>query len=196
MTFKPQTFLSDDSGAVTVDWVVLTAALVGLGLAVMGVVSTGVQDISGDIDGQLKSDDIIQVAFTDGAASFEAAAAALGLDPSAEISGMTNLTNEQIGTAVASTAGAAAMSQAALDDFGAAYAAFESGTGWETTTSSTDPVSGVVTTTTTANTFSYGGQTYSDINGVQGTADALGAQATYDAGRATAYQNEATERGI
>ncbi|WP_298435117.1 hypothetical protein [uncultured Jannaschia sp.] len=196
MTFKPQTFLSDDSGAVTVDWVVLTAALVGLGLAVMGVVSTGVQDISGDIDGQLKSDDIIQVAFTDGAASFEAAAAALGLDPSAEIAGMTNLTNEQIGTAVASTASAAAMSQAALDDFGAAYAAFESGTGWQTTTTTYDPILDQDVTTTTANTFSYGGQTYSDVSGVQTTADTLGAQATYDAGRATAYQNEATERGI
>ncbi|MFO6465609.1 pilus assembly protein [uncultured Jannaschia sp.] len=50
------TFKNDESGAVTVDWVVLTAALVGLGLAVMGVVSQGVQDISGDIETQLKTD--------------------------------------------------------------------------------------------------------------------------------------------
>ncbi|WP_298430175.1 pilus assembly protein [uncultured Jannaschia sp.] len=50
------TFKNDESGAVTVDWVVLTAALVGLGLAVMGVVSQGVQDISGDIKGQLETD--------------------------------------------------------------------------------------------------------------------------------------------
>ncbi len=28
-------FLNDESGAVTVDWVVLTAAIVGLGIAVM-----------------------------------------------------------------------------------------------------------------------------------------------------------------
>ena len=34
-------FLHAEDGAVTVDWVVLTAALVGLGLAVMGAVSTG-----------------------------------------------------------------------------------------------------------------------------------------------------------
>ena len=46
-------FLTDDSGAVTVDWVVLTAAIVGLGLAVMAVVSAGVEDLSGDIQGQL-----------------------------------------------------------------------------------------------------------------------------------------------
>jgi Flp pilus assembly pilin Flp len=43
-------FIANDSGAVTVDWVVLTAALVGLGLAVMTVVSSGVENLSGDID--------------------------------------------------------------------------------------------------------------------------------------------------
>lgn len=48
-------FITSESGAVTVDWVVLTAALVGLGLATMGVVSSGVEDTSGDIDTQLKS---------------------------------------------------------------------------------------------------------------------------------------------
>jgi Flp pilus assembly pilin Flp len=44
-----KTFAADESGAVTVDWVVLTAALVGLGLAVMGVISTGLQDLSADV---------------------------------------------------------------------------------------------------------------------------------------------------
>ncbi len=59
MTFKTITqFLSDDSGAVTVDWVVLTAALVGLGLAVISVVSGGLEDLSGDIDTQLQADHI------------------------------------------------------------------------------------------------------------------------------------------
>lgn len=51
MTFT--TFLNEESGAVTVDWVVLTAALVGLGLATMGVVSGGVSALSGDMDTQL-----------------------------------------------------------------------------------------------------------------------------------------------
>ncbi len=41
-----KTFKNDESGAVTVDWVVLTAALVGLGLAVMGVVSGGIEDLT------------------------------------------------------------------------------------------------------------------------------------------------------
>ena len=34
-------FLNDESGAVTVNWVVLTAAIVGLGIAVMTTVGAG-----------------------------------------------------------------------------------------------------------------------------------------------------------
>ena len=51
-------FASDESGAVTVDWVVLTAAIVGLGLAVMIVVSRGLENLSGDIDTQLSAQGI------------------------------------------------------------------------------------------------------------------------------------------
>jgi Flp pilus assembly pilin Flp len=47
------TFRNDESGAVTVDWVVLTAAIVGLGIAVYGVVSGGIQDLRQDIATQL-----------------------------------------------------------------------------------------------------------------------------------------------
>lgn len=39
-------FLNSESGAVTVDWVVITAAVVGLGLATMAVVSRGVETTS------------------------------------------------------------------------------------------------------------------------------------------------------
>jgi len=46
-------FKNDESGAVTVDWVVLTAAIVGLGIAVLASVSSGVQNLSGDIQTQL-----------------------------------------------------------------------------------------------------------------------------------------------
>ena len=49
-------FIASESGAVTVDWVVLTAALVGLALAVMGVVSSGVETASNNIQGQLETD--------------------------------------------------------------------------------------------------------------------------------------------
>ncbi len=46
-------FLSEDDGAVTVDWVVLTAGLVGLGLATMAVVSSGTEDLSRDVGTEL-----------------------------------------------------------------------------------------------------------------------------------------------
>lgn len=52
-------FVLSEDGAITVDWVVLTAALVGLGLAVMAVVSGGVENLSGDIDTQLVSQDVV-----------------------------------------------------------------------------------------------------------------------------------------
>ena len=49
------TFLSNDSGAVTVDWVVLTGSVVGLGLATMAVVSGGVENLSTDTANSLAS---------------------------------------------------------------------------------------------------------------------------------------------
>ena len=55
MTKLLKTFLADDSGAVTVDWVVLTAAIVGLGLAVITSVRTGVQSLGTDIQTSLTS---------------------------------------------------------------------------------------------------------------------------------------------
>lgn len=73
MTLNPKTaFLQNESGAVTVDWVVLTAALVGLGLAVMGVVSGGIEDLSGDVDTQLRADDIISTSFAAAATGYAA----------------------------------------------------------------------------------------------------------------------------
>jgi hypothetical protein len=56
-------FLHDESAAVTADWVVLTAALVGLGLAVTSVVSGGMEDLSGDTRAVLQRGDIIRTSF-------------------------------------------------------------------------------------------------------------------------------------
>jgi len=58
MTAYIKNFAKSESGAVTVDWVVLTAAIVGLGLAVMAVVSGGVSDLSTSIQGQLSGQEI------------------------------------------------------------------------------------------------------------------------------------------
>ena len=57
MTNLINSFFQSESGAVTVDWVVLTAALVGLGLAVMAVVSGGIEDLSGEIQASLVAAD-------------------------------------------------------------------------------------------------------------------------------------------
>ncbi len=53
-----KSFRSDEDGAVTVDWVVLTAAIVGLGIAVLAAVSGGVEDLSEDISSQLEAQTI------------------------------------------------------------------------------------------------------------------------------------------
>ena len=42
-------FKKDESGAVTVDWVVLTAAIVGLGMVVMTTVGGGITQLGTDI---------------------------------------------------------------------------------------------------------------------------------------------------
>ena len=41
-----KSFRADESGAVTVDWVVLTAAIVGLGMVVMKTVGGGITQLS------------------------------------------------------------------------------------------------------------------------------------------------------
>lgn len=46
-------FKNDESGAVTVDWVVLTAALVGLGLAVIVALRPGLENGAIAISGEL-----------------------------------------------------------------------------------------------------------------------------------------------
>lgn len=46
-------FTKDESGAVTVDWVVLTAAIVGLGMVVMTTVGGGLENLSGSVASSL-----------------------------------------------------------------------------------------------------------------------------------------------
>ena len=46
---KFSAFLKDEAGAVTVDWVVLTAAVVGLGLVIFAILSPAVNNLTNDI---------------------------------------------------------------------------------------------------------------------------------------------------
>ncbi len=47
------TFAADEDGAVTIDWVVLTAAVVGLAIAILAIVTVSVVPIPGTIAGEL-----------------------------------------------------------------------------------------------------------------------------------------------
>ena len=48
-------FVKDEDGAVTVDWVVLTAAIVGIGLVVMNIIRGGIYAAASDIYSSLTS---------------------------------------------------------------------------------------------------------------------------------------------
>ena len=48
-------FTNDESGAVTVDWVVLTAAIVGIAIAVITVISGGIETATNAINDELEN---------------------------------------------------------------------------------------------------------------------------------------------
>ncbi len=52
-------FLSNESGAVTVDWVVLTSAMMGIGIATYMTVSGGIEDLSGDVSTEMSSNAVL-----------------------------------------------------------------------------------------------------------------------------------------
>ena len=51
-------FLKSESGAVTVDWVVLTAAIVGMGVIVITTVANGALDHSSGLNNHLANADV------------------------------------------------------------------------------------------------------------------------------------------
>ena len=53
-----KTFSRDEDGAVTVDWVVLTAAIVGLGIAVLTSVQGGTEALAAKISTELSTMDV------------------------------------------------------------------------------------------------------------------------------------------
>lgn len=62
--WQPTAFLKDETGAVAADWVVLTAGLVGLGIAVVSLVSGGVENQSLDIANWLANIPVLREAIT------------------------------------------------------------------------------------------------------------------------------------
>lgn len=50
---KFSAFLKDEAGAVTVDWVVLTAAVVGLGMVIFAVIQPAVSNLATEIGAEM-----------------------------------------------------------------------------------------------------------------------------------------------
>ena len=53
-----KTFQEDEAGAVTVDWVVLTAAVVGLGVAALAAIKSGTASLTSQISQHLANQSI------------------------------------------------------------------------------------------------------------------------------------------
>lgn len=53
--------IEEEDGAVTVDWVVLTAALVGLAIVVIGLVAQGATDTSTGLGARLGGADVPEI---------------------------------------------------------------------------------------------------------------------------------------
>lgn len=68
MTTRLTQFLKAESGAVTVDWTVLTAGIVGLGLASIGAVRTGVGSLGTEIGNSLSNASVVSLGDLSGAA--------------------------------------------------------------------------------------------------------------------------------
>ena len=62
MQFKIMNFLKDEDGAVTVDWVVLTAAVCGLALAAMFSVFNGTQVFGDSVEAYLTDTTVEELA--------------------------------------------------------------------------------------------------------------------------------------
>ncbi len=58
MPNKIKRFIKCESGAVTVDWVVLTAAIVGIGFGVMAKIGNGAQNVGSNLSDAVASIDV------------------------------------------------------------------------------------------------------------------------------------------
>lgn len=58
MHYRVLDFITSEDGAVTVDWVVLTAAIVGLGVIVITTIGRATTDMSTGVNAHLMSQDV------------------------------------------------------------------------------------------------------------------------------------------
>jgi hypothetical protein len=64
-------FTKNDSGAVTTDWVVLTAAIVGMAITFVGATLTGVVSLGDNVSSSLSDAEVVALNGLDGAAGEE-----------------------------------------------------------------------------------------------------------------------------
>ena len=57
-------FLKSEDGAVTVDWVVLTASIIGLGILVVATIAGGATDVSTGVGANLSAGQVAEVDFS------------------------------------------------------------------------------------------------------------------------------------
>jgi hypothetical protein len=62
MFHQLEAFISNEDGAVTVDWVVLTAAVCGLALASFASIQQGSQSVGNNVEGYLTDTTIEEIA--------------------------------------------------------------------------------------------------------------------------------------
>lgn len=65
-------FLRSDSGAVSVDWTVLTAAVAGMALAATAVIEDGISTLASDLEAQLRTQQVSDAFVTFNASHFNA----------------------------------------------------------------------------------------------------------------------------
>ena len=58
MTTTVQRFIENEDGAITVDWVVLSAAVVAMAIAATDVINGGLRDLSSNLEAQLRTQQI------------------------------------------------------------------------------------------------------------------------------------------
>ena len=63
MMNRLSSFLVEEDGAVSVDWVILAAGVLSLAMAATSVVIGGTSEISGNVEGQLKQPSLIKTSF-------------------------------------------------------------------------------------------------------------------------------------
>lgn len=117
MSWSFKAFVAEEDGAITVDWVVLSSAVVAMSIAATDVLRGGLADVASDLEAQLRSQQISDAFVVFTSAHFEPLyeAGLLTEAQAADLFDLANtMTNAQILTAL--EAGIAAMNAGTLSD--------------------------------------------------------------------------------